>query len=86
MVKLNDALIHFLPHANADIPTGGRKKCIFKFGSVRMPGLEGFEELEWCGRIRPSRREIVIGSPGVNYMPQTNDPSLLVSFFVGVKA
>src|SRR5580704_4629158 len=86
MVQLDDALVQDLPNAEADIPAGGRKKCIFKFSSIRVPGLEGFEEREGCGGIRPSRREIIIVSRGVKHMPQSHDGGRLLRVSVRVRA
>src|SRR5208283_688062 len=86
MVQLDGAVAQVLPDAEADIPVGGWKKCIFKFSSIRAPGLEGFEEREGCRGVRPSRREIIIVSCSVNHMPQTHDASMLVPFSVRVRA
>src|SRR5258706_12668460 len=73
MVQLDDAVVQVLPDAEADIPAGGREKCIFKFSSIRVPGLEGFKEREGCWGVRASRRKIIIVSCGVKHMPQTHD-------------
>src|SRR5882762_10043263 len=73
MVQLDDAVVHVLPDAEADIPADGREKCIFKFSSIRVPDIEGFEEREGCWGVRASRREIIIVSCGVKQMTQTQD-------------
>jgi hypothetical protein len=49
MVQLDAAVAQVLPDAEADILAGGREKCIFKFSSIGVPGLEGFEEREGYG-------------------------------------
>src|ERR1700732_1371784 len=86
MVQLDDAVVQVLPDAEADIPAGGREKCIFKFSSIRVPGLEGFEEREGCWGVRASRREIIIVSCGVKHMPQTHDGGMFLRISVRVRA
>src|SRR5258708_19513805 len=86
MVQLDDAVVHVLPDAEADIPADGREKCIFKFSSIRVPGLEGFEEREGCWGVRASRREIIIVSCGVKHMPQTHDGGMFLRISVRVWA
>src|ERR1700693_1450959 len=86
MVQLDGALVQVLPDAEADISAGRWKKCIFKFSSIRMPGLEGFEELEGCWGVRTSRREIIIESCSVKHMPQTHDGGRFLRISVRVRA
>src|ERR1700680_1889655 len=86
MVQLDSTVVQVLPDAEADISAGGWKKCIFKFSSIRVPGLEGFEEREGCGGIRPSRRKIIIVSRGVKHMPQSHDGGMLLRVSVRVRA
>jgi hypothetical protein len=50
MVQFDASVVQGLPDAEAYIPAGGWKKCIFKFSSIPVPSLEGFEEREGCGR------------------------------------
>src|SRR5579871_1010665 len=88
VVQLHFAAPFLGPHAEADVAAGGRQKSIFKLGPVRVPGLERLQELErgaWRRR-RASRREIVVRSPCVNHMPQTDDTSLAFPFAVSVRA
>src|SRR5437879_12879640 len=85
MVQLDDAVVQVLPDAEADIPAGGREKCIFKFSSIRVPGLEGFKEREGCWGVRASRREIIIVSCGVRHMPQTHDGGMFLRIPVRVR-
>src|SRR5258708_35631592 len=77
MVQLDDAVVQVLPDAEADIPAGGREKCIFKFSSIRVPGLEGFEEREGCWGVRASRRGIIIVSCGVKHIPPNHDGGMV---------
>jgi hypothetical protein len=53
MVQLDAVFIYFLPDAEADVAARRRQKRVFKFSSIGVPDLEGFEELE---RIRRSWR------------------------------
>jgi hypothetical protein len=66
-MKLYGAWSNLFPDAEADIAADGGQEGIFKLGSVRVPGLEGFDE----------RR--TVGS-GVVEMPQTDDggPATLI--------
>src|ERR1700676_544835 len=86
MVQLDGALVQVLPDAEADISAGRWKKCIFKFSSIRMPGLEGFEELEGCWGVRTSRRGIIIESCSVKHMPQSHDGVKFLRISVRVRA
>ena len=45
-MQLNAVVSWVLPDPEADIPTCGRQKRIFKFISIRVPRFEGFEELK----------------------------------------
>jgi hypothetical protein len=50
VVQLDVAVTQILPDSEADVSGGGRQKRVLKFGSVRVPGLEGFEELKGTWR------------------------------------
>src|SRR5580658_9071457 len=86
MVQLDPTVVQVLPDAVADIPAGGWNECIFKFSSIRVPGLEGFEEGKRCRWERPSWREILIVICSEIHMPQTYDGGMLVPFPVRVRA
>src|SRR3984957_3134945 len=86
MVQLDAVVTQVLPDPEADISTCGRQKRVFKFISIRVPCFEGFQELEGYGRVRPSRREIIIVISCVNHMPQTHDATLLSPFVIRVRA
>src|ERR1700692_4021991 len=86
MVQLDATVVQGLSDSEADIPAGGRKKCIFKFSSIRVPGLEGFEEREGGWGIRASWREIIIVSRGLKHMPQSHDGGRLLRVSVRVRA
>src|ERR1700675_1733639 len=86
MVQLDATVVQGLPDTEADIPAGGWKKCIFKFSSIRVPGLEGFEEREGRWGIRASWREIIIVSRSVKHMPQTHDGGRFFRISVRVRA
>src|SRR6202049_4530594 len=86
MVQLDSTVVQVLPDAEADIPAGGWKKCIFKFSSIRVPGLEGFEEREGCWWVRASRREIIIVSCSEKHMPQTHHGGMFLPISVRVRA
>jgi len=73
-VAQRDAVfVDFLPHTEADVSRRGRQERVFKFGSIREPGLEGFDELErawwswWYYRDR--KRACSALRRGVNHMP-----------------
>src|ERR1700693_4204838 len=86
MVQLDAVVTQVLPDPEADISACRWHKRVFKFCSIPVPGLEGFEEREGCRGERSSRREIIIGSCSVKHMPQTHDGRILVPFSVRVKA
>src|SRR5271156_1887519 len=77
MVQLDAVVTGVLPDSEADVSTRRRQKRVFKFGSVRVPGLKGFEELEgawwswWYYGDRKRPRSTRSGC--VNHMPQTDD-------------
>src|SRR5579862_1024752 len=86
MVQSDSAVFQVLPDAEADISAGGWEKSTFKFRSIRVPGLEGFEEREGCGRIRAARGEIIVGGCGVEHVPQAHDGGSFLRLSVRVRA
>src|SRR5271154_988463 len=88
MVELDAVVTGVLPDSEADVSTRRRQKRVFKFGSIRVPGLKGFEELEgawrswWYYRDRKRTRSSIGGC--VNHMPQAYDgvPVCIVVFLM----
>src|SRR6202045_1721938 len=78
MVQLDAAVAQVLPDSEADVSTRGRQKRVFKFSSIRVPDLKGFEEREGSWR---ENRGTGFGFGGVIQMPQPHDADRPVRFF-----